>query len=62
VSNTDAVIKEIETNAKTTRVFTFGIGTGVSQQLVDGMARAGNGRAEFVVENDKVSINPIGLW
>ena len=36
------------------RVFTFGIGSGVSTELVRGIARAGNGRAEFVYEGERI--------
>ena len=36
------------------RVFTFGVGSGVSTELVKGIARAGNGRAEFVHEGERM--------
>ena len=35
-------------------MFTFGIGSGVSTELVRGIARAGNGRAEFVYEGERI--------
>ena len=36
------------------RCFTFGIGSGASTTLVEGLARAGNGTAEFVKEGERM--------
>ena len=39
---------------KNTRFFSLGIGSGASSALVEGIARAGNGFAQFVGENEKM--------
>ena len=47
------------------RCFTFGIGSGASTSLVEGLAKAGNGSSEFVKEGErmqpKVSHNILSL-
>ncbi|MCH6551142.1 MAG: VWA domain-containing protein, partial [Planctomycetes bacterium] len=49
VGNDMAIIDAVGNNAHTTRVFSFGIGNSVNRYLIDGMARAGRGEAEFVL-------------
>ena len=35
-------------------MFTFGIGSGASTELVKGLAKAGNGSAEFIKEGERM--------
>ncbi|KFA51936.1 hypothetical protein S40293_07062 [Stachybotrys chartarum IBT 40293] len=48
----DLVNEEAKSN--TTRVFTLGIGQQVSSALIEGIARAGNGVAQYVGDNEKM--------
>ncbi|OQV22972.1 von Willebrand factor A domain-containing protein 5A [Hypsibius exemplaris] len=61
VSNTESVIELIRKNANNTRVFSFGLGQSPSRSLVNGIAMAGNGKAEFIkqgeVLEDKIGRN-----
>ena len=41
-------VLQLVTRNRSTSVFTIGIGTSVSQALIQGMADAGNGKAEFI--------------
>ena len=50
IYNTTPVINLVRKHSGTTRVFTFGLGHGASRELVSGMARAGGGAAEFILE------------
>lgn len=53
VGNDMAILDAIQKNAKTARVFSFGIGNGVNRFLIEGMARNGRGAAEVVtLESD----------
>ncbi|KAL6040638.1 von Willebrand factor A domain-containing protein 5A [Balamuthia mandrillaris] len=54
VSNTSECIEFVRKHADTTRVFTFGIGNEASQELVKGMAKAGEGFYEFITGNDNM--------
>ncbi len=55
VGNDMAIIGAIQKNINTTRVFSFGIGTGVNRYLLDNMARAGRGEVEYVYSQNGAS-------
>jgi Ca-activated chloride channel family protein len=54
VSNTDEVIALGRRHAGHTRIFTFGIGAGASHHLLKGLARAGEGEAEFIAPGERI--------
>lgn len=49
IGNDFAIIDAVEKHAGTARVFSFGVGNSVNRFLLDGMARAGRGEAEYVL-------------
>jgi hypothetical protein len=52
VGNDDAIIAAVREHAKTTRVFSFGIGDSPNRYLLDGIAQAGRGESEYVNLNN----------
>jgi Ca-activated chloride channel family protein len=62
VTNTDEVIALAREHSKTTRVFTFGIGAGPSRHLVQGLARAGRGAAEFIAPGERIEPKVLRLF
>ena len=54
VSNTDAVLRCVRDNCAKARLFTIGIGSSVSSELVTGVAAAGGGKAVFVREGERM--------
>lgn len=55
VSNTRRVLEYAHSHRKDTRIFTLGIGSGCSTELVNGLADKSGGAAEFVVEGEAMS-------
>ena len=58
VTNTDDVLKTVKQNQNVS-VFTIGVGSSVSQALIQGMAEQGNGHAEFIGSGDTVLITKV---
>lgn len=49
VGNEMAIIDAVKTHRATTRVFSFGVGNSVNRYLLNGIAQAGGGAAEYVL-------------
>ncbi|KAJ5072393.1 von willebrand factor a domain-containing protein 5a [Anaeramoeba ignava] len=54
VMNTEQVLSLVKQNASNSTFFTFGIGDGVSRELVEGIAKLGNGQYEFIIGNEDI--------
>ncbi len=54
VGNEDEVIRMVQTHQRTTRIFALGIGAGVNDHFIRGLARAGRGAAEFIFPGERV--------
>ncbi|KAM9220998.1 LOW QUALITY PROTEIN: von Willebrand factor A domain-containing protein 5A-like [Dugong dugon] len=54
VSDTFSVIREVKSNSKRHRCFSFGIGEGVSTSLIKGIAWATGGTSEFISGQDRM--------
>nr|XP_045618383.1 von Willebrand factor A domain-containing protein 5A-like isoform X4 [Procambarus clarkii] len=61
VYNVDEVTQMVGRHAHETRVFAVGIGYGASTALIRGVARAGGGRSEMVVQQDRLQLKVMGL-
>ncbi|MGD9487234.1 MAG: VIT and VWA domain-containing protein [Calditrichaceae bacterium] len=54
VGNEQEIIDLAASNRSHTRVFSIGIGSGPNEHLIKGVARAGNGAAEFVYPGERI--------
>nr|XP_056720362.1 von Willebrand factor A domain-containing protein 5A-like [Euleptes europaea] len=54
VSNTRQVIAEVRCHSSSHRCFSFGIGEGASTALINGIAQAGGGCAEFITHKERM--------
>ena len=61
VSNTKEILTFVAVHSAFHRVFTLGIGSGFSEELVEGLASAGKGSSDSVVESLYISQAVIGL-
>ena len=52
VGNDQGIIQAVRDNARTTRVFGFGIGNSINRWLMDEMSNAGRGEVEYVLLDD----------
>ena len=61
VENMEIVLEEIENYRHRNRVFSLGIGDECSEELVEGAAERGNGKAEFVSDPEDIATSIISL-
>ena len=54
VANTEQTLHFVRAHAARARVFSLGVGASVSHHLVEGLARAGRGTAQFVEEGERM--------
>eukprot|EP01122_Echinamoeba_exundans_P011368 TRINITY_DN4497_c0_g2_i2.p1 TRINITY_DN4497_c0_g2~~TRINITY_DN4497_c0_g2_i2.p1 ORF type:complete len:779 (+),score=206.84 TRINITY_DN4497_c0_g2_i2:241-2577(+) len=54
VSDPSSCIQACKSASDTTRVFCFGIGSGASKKLVEGMAKAGGGEFEMIGDSERI--------
>jgi ubiquitin len=58
----DQLIEYIRDNKQSTRIFPIGIGQGFSEELVEGIAKAGDGTYSFCYDTEMIAENIIDLY
>lgn len=53
VGNEQEIIRYVDENIKTSRIFSFGIDTNVNSSFIKQLAKVGNGKAELIQPNEK---------
>eukprot|EP01133_Synstelium_polycarpum_P016972 gene16972-20196_t len=61
ISERDQLIDYVAKEANTTRIFTFGIGSGVDRELVVGLSKACKGYYEFIEDNANMEVQVMKL-
>ena len=61
VSNVNEIVDFIQKNATSHRVFCLGIGSGFSEALIEGLAKAGNGAYDSVAKSESIPDAVISL-
>lgn len=54
VGNEQEIIRYVDENIKTSRIFSFGIDTNVNSSFIKQLAKVGNGKAELIQPNEKI--------
>jgi len=57
----DRIVTFVERNKATTRFFSIGVGDEVNRELINGLARAGDGTAEYVDNNELSTISEVTI-
>ncbi len=62
VGNEEKVFDLVRENQKSTRLFSIGIGAGCNEYFIKGLARAGNGAAEFIYPGERIEPKILNLF
>ena len=61
VGNTHDVIQLVRANTASSRLFSLGVGSAASTELVDGVAAAGKGTADYATEEEPLDRKVVAL-